>query len=75
MLILEDLDINVYLLVNQRKFSLGVEFNDNLIEIISSKIESAYRFNFNFTDITSLIVERYLLIYTFSIANINIKKY
>ena len=38
------------------------------------KIESAYRFGSSFIDITSLIVERYLLIYIFLIANINIKR-
>ena len=69
---------NIYLIIDYRKFNLGVEFDNNLIEInllkiILSKIKSVYRFNFNFIDVTSLIVKRYLL-YIFLIANINIKR-
>ena len=73
-------DLNsVYLIVDYKKFDLSVEFNDNLLEInlleiISSKIESVRRFDFNFIDVIFLIVERYLLIYIFSIANANIKR-
>ena len=70
--------ISVYLIINYRKFSLDVEFNDNLIEInllkiILLKIESVYRFNSNFIDVTSLIVECYLL-YISLITNISIKR-
>ena len=74
---MKDLD-NVYLIVDYRKFSLSVEFGDDLLEIISSKIKSIYRAfsdGFDFIDITSLIVKRYLLIYISLIANINIKRY
>ena len=70
---------NIYLIINYKKFNLDVEFNNNLIEInllkiISSKIKSVYRFSFSFINVISLIVERYLLIYIFLIANINIKR-
>ena len=39
--------INIYLIIDYKKFNLDIEFNDNLIEInlletISSKIESVY---------------------------------
>ena len=74
---MKDLD-NVYLIVDYRKFSLSVEFGDDLLEIISSKTKSIYRAfsdGFDFIDITSLIVKRYLLIYISLIANINIKRY
>ena len=71
--------VNIYLIINYKKFNLDVEFSDNLIEInllkiILSKIESVSRFNSNFIDVTSLIVEYYLL-YISLIANINIKRY
>ena len=75
---MKDLD-NIYLIINYKKFSLDVEFNDNLIkinllEIISLKIKNVCKFNSNFINVTSLIVKRYLL-YIFLIANINIKRY
>ena len=75
-LALKDLD-SIYLIVDYKKFNLDVEFGDNLLETISSKIENIYRIfsdEFGFIDITSLIVKRYSLIYIFSIANINIKR-
>ena len=75
-LILKDLD-NAYLIVDYKKFNLDVEFSDDLSRAISSKIENIYRAfsgGFDFIDITSLIAERYLLIYIFSIANINTKR-
>ena len=75
--ILEDLD-SVYLIADYEKFDLDVEFDDNLLEIILLKIKSARRVfsgEFDFIDITSLIAERYLLIYISLIANINIKRY
>ena len=68
---------SVYLIIDYKKFNLDVEFGDNLLEIISSKIENirrAFSNKFDFIDITSLIVERYLLIYIFLIANTNIKR-
>ena len=39
--------VNIYLIINYKKFNLDVEFNNDLIEInllkiISSKIESVY---------------------------------
>ena len=40
-LILKDLN-SAYLIINYRKFSLDVEFSDDLLEIISSKIKSRY---------------------------------
>ena len=75
---MKDLD-NIYLIINYKKFNLDVEFNDDLIEInllkiISSKIENTHRFSSDSIDVTSLIVERYLLIYIFLIANTNIKR-
>ena len=76
-LALEDLD-SIYLIADYRKFSLDVEFNDDSLEIMLLKIKSIYRAfsgGFGFIDVTSLIIERYLLIYIFSIANINIKRY
>ena len=75
-LTLKDLN-SAYLIVDYKKFNLDVEFSDDLLEIISSKIKSAYRAfsgEFDFIDITSLIAKRYLLIYIFLIANINIKR-
>ena len=70
--------INIYLIVDYKKFNLGVEFDDdlieiNLLEIISLEIESVYQFNSDFIDVTSLIVKRYLL-YISLIANINTKR-
>ena len=76
---MKDLD-NIYLIINYKKFSLNIEFSDNLIEIdlleiILLKIKNVYRFNFSFIDVTSLIIKRYLLIYIFLIANTNTKRY
>ena len=76
-LALKDLD-SIYLIIDYKKFNLDVEFDDNLLEIISSKIKSirhVFSDEFDFIDITSLIAERYLLIYIFLIANTNIKRY
>ena len=68
---------SIYLIADYKKFSLDVEFDDNLLEIILLKIKSARRAfsdEFDFIDIISLIIKRYLLIYISSIANINIKR-
>ena len=75
-LVLKDLN-SIYLIINYKKFNLGVEFSDDLLEIISSKIKNiycAFSDEFGFIDATSLIVEYYLLIYIFLIANTNIKR-
>ena len=75
-LILKDLD-SVYLIINYKKFNLDVEFSDNLLRAISSKIKStrrAFSDEFDFINITFSIAERYLLIYIFLIANINTKR-
>ena len=76
MLALKDFN-SVYLIIDYKKFSLGVEFGDDLLEIILLKIEIIRRVfsgEFDFIDATSLIIKRYLLIYIFLIANINTKR-
>ena len=73
---MKDFD-SVYLIIGYEKFSLGVEFNDDLLEAMLLEIRDIYRIfsdGFDFIDITSLIVKRYLLIYIFSTVNINTKK-